>query len=53
VGCLLALPVFGRLTHEAFPIVFGYVVGFDLTNLAVLLRLASRRADLARRERAR
>jgi len=53
VGGLLALPVVGRLTHEALPIVFGYVVGFDLTNLAVLLMLMSRRPDLARRDRAR
>ncbi len=44
VGELLALPVVGRLTHEALPIVFGYVVGLGLTNLAVLLMLASRSA---------
>jgi hypothetical protein len=44
VGGLLVLPVIGRLTHEALPIVLGYVLGFDLTMLAVLLLLLSRSA---------
>jgi hypothetical protein len=42
VGGLLVIPVIGRLTHEALPILFGYLVGFDLTMLAVLLILVSR-----------
>jgi len=44
VGGLLVLPVIGRLTHEALPLVLGYVLGFDLTMLAVLLLLLSRTA---------
>ncbi len=44
VGGLLVIPVMGRLTHEALPILFGYLVGFDLTMLAVLLILVSRSA---------
>jgi hypothetical protein len=44
VGGLLVILVIGRLTHEALPILFGYLVGFDLTMLAVLLILVSRRA---------
>jgi hypothetical protein len=44
VGGLLVIPVMGRLTHEALPILFGYLVGFDVTMLAVLLILVSRRA---------
>jgi hypothetical protein len=44
VGGLLVLPVIGRLSHEGLAIVLGYVLGFDLTMLAVLLMLVSRRA---------
>jgi hypothetical protein len=44
VGGLLVIPVIGRLTHEALPIVLGYVLGFDLVMLAVLLLLLSRNA---------
>jgi hypothetical protein len=44
VSGLLVIPVIGRLTHEALPIVLGYVLGFDLVMLAVLLLLLSRNA---------
>jgi hypothetical protein len=44
VGGLLVIPVIARFTHEALPILFGYLVGFDLTMLAVLLTLLSRGA---------
>jgi hypothetical protein len=44
VSGLLIIPVIGRLTHEALPIVLGYVLGFDLVMLAALLLLLSRSA---------
>ncbi len=43
-GSLVVIQVTGRLMHEALPMLLGYVAGFDLAMLAVLLILASRSA---------